>query len=158
MSTLALRYGETTTLPGLMPATAFIEWNSGGSANTSNLSKPAEPAWIRSVADRVEYLRSLRRGWDGYVSAPIQTDSLYFALSILNSVMQSHTPPPFIAPVSGGGLQIEWHEGGLDIELFIPQPLRAELYVEYSDGREPLELELVSEFGPLNKALAEIVA
>lgn len=139
-----------------MPPTAFVEWNDGGSANTSDLSKPAEPAWIRSVAQRVRYLRGLRKGWDGHLSAPIQADILSFALSILDSSMRPFTPAPFIAPVSGGGLQIEWHEGGVDIELYIPQPLRAELYVEYSDGREPLEVELVSDFGPLDKALTKL--
>jgi hypothetical protein len=143
-------------LPGITGWTDSIGWDSGGSANTARLSRPEKPEWTRSVTERVKYLRSLRRGWDGYASVPIQEDILSFALSMLDSAMQSETPPPFIAPVSGGGVQIEWHEGGLDIEFYIPQPLRGELYVEYSDGREPLELDLVSDSRPLNEALQEI--
>ena len=156
MSTLTLRYESPTTLPNPVPGDGFSGWYSRGSANTSELSIPRVSRWTRAVGERVRYLRSLRRGWDGYSSPPIQADILSFALSILDSSMQPQTSAPFIAPISGGGLQIEWHEGGLDIELYIAQPLRAELYVEYSDGRVPLELELVSDFGPLNQALSEI--
>jgi hypothetical protein len=70
--------------------------------------------------------------------------------------MTTKTPIPFIAPVSGGGLQVEWHADGLDVELYIRQPSRAELYIEYQDGRDIVEADISSDFELLSTAIREI--
>jgi hypothetical protein len=155
MTTLTMNYASPVTLPA-PPAMERDAWHSRSSSQTFERAKPALPRWIDEIRQRVRYLIGLKQGWDGYLSAPIQTDTLSYSLSILDSVMRENSPAPFLAPVSGGGIQIEWHEGGLDIELYISQPLKAELYVEYHDGREPLEMELVSDFKQLDEALLEI--
>lgn len=53
-------------------------------------------------------------------------------------------------------MQIEWHEAGLDIELYVPRPLKAEIYVHYGDGRPDLESDLTADFSMLSSVLDEL--
>ncbi|QLC25667.1 hypothetical protein HFP57_12000 [Parasphingopyxis algicola] len=116
-----------------------------------------EESWRYAVEVRLAQLSAYPTGWDGYNSAPPQHSIIAFARSILDSVMSAETPPPSIVPMSGGGLQLEWHIGGFDIELAIFAPFEAELSVEYPDEREPLEDErLTSSFDDLSEVLQEL--
>ena len=69
--------------------------------------------------------------------------------------MKPQTPPPAIVPVSGGGVQIEWHVAGFDVELYIMRPMYAELCIEHPDGRTE-ETELTSDFSALSNVLSEM--
>lgn len=100
--------------------------------------------WKSAVEERLATLLRRRRGWDGYNASPISAAVAAFALHVLRSIMQPSTPPPSIVPAHGGGLQLEWHLGGLDIEFMIYRPFEAELSVDFSDGRDPIEEEPVS--------------
>ena len=126
------------------------------SARTREIDREQVQHWHQDAHARLIHLMSLSKGWDGDESPAVRPEIATFAWSALSSVMSSATPMPFIAPVSGGGLQIEWHSGGLDIELYIPQPSRAELYIEYQDGRESVEQDLTSDFERLCSAVQEI--
>jgi hypothetical protein len=112
--------------------------------------------WQQDAYTRLIHLMSLGRGWDGSDSPAVRTEIATFAWNALSSVMTPQTPIPFIAPVAGGGVQLEWHVDGLDIELYIPQPSRAELYIEYHDGRDIVEEDLSSDFELLSSAIQEI--
>lgn len=113
--------------------------------------------WRASTDDRLERLSRYERGWDGYASEPPKRTVIAFARSVLNSVMAPNTPAPTIVPMGGGGLQLEWHTGGLDVELAIYRPREAELSVEFADGRDPIEEQpLASSFDRLSEVLEEL--
>jgi hypothetical protein len=56
--------------------------------------------------------RRLEKGWNSYRAVPIEEKAIQFA-SILTEMA------PQIVPTTGGGIQLEWHCEGLDIELEI---------------------------------------
>lgn len=113
--------------------------------------------WRDEMRQRFKHIGKLRRGWDGFNSPPPSATTIAFAQSILNEVMSASTPPPSLVPISGGGLQLEWHTGGYDIELAVFAPNEAELCVEFPDGREPIDdLELEGQFTELNEVLDAI--
>lgn len=120
------------------------------------LASWSQPNWQIETEARLKQLLSLPRSWDGYGSEPVSQAVAQFALDALSSAAPRHAPSPAIVPISGGGLQIEWHEGGADIELHIPRPYQAELYVAFLDGRPPIEIELDSDYTALTMALQEI--
>lgn len=62
-------------------------------------------------AERIEELRSLQENWDSYGARRITNDALDTASRWLDYV--------HVGPMSGGGIQIEVHMGGLDIEIEI---------------------------------------
>ena len=115
---------------------------------------PASNDWSSKVEHRLNRLTKLPVGWDGYKGQRVSPLTARFVWDLLSSVMTKTTATPSVVPVTGGGLQVEWHRGGLDIELYVSKPMKAELFVSYADDRPDLELELTSDFGALSSALA----
>jgi hypothetical protein len=63
------------------------------------------------IITRIEDLRALKDGWDGHGGkAPTRA-----ALGAIHLWMMDAQ----IVPLSNGGIQIEWHRDGLDIEVEI---------------------------------------
>ena len=53
--------------------------------------------------------------------------------------MQPGTPQPAVVPTVKGGVQLEWHACGIDLEIEIGQPGR--FHVTYEEPNEDVELE-----------------
>lgn len=60
----------------------------------------------------LNHLRNLQPGWDNYCAAPITEAALKVGEAIMNTRAQ-------VVPTSTGGIQIEWHCGGVDIEIVV---------------------------------------
>lgn len=63
-------------------------------------------------------LRSLMRlgpGWDSYGARAIYARAVDAALVFL--VRSAQYPRPSIVPTSKGGIQLEWHDGRIDVEI-----------------------------------------
>ena len=58
-------------------------------------------------AGRLEELSALEAGWDGYDAPKISEKAIKTAKAIQ------------IVPMSNGGVSIEWHAGGVDLEIDI---------------------------------------
>lgn len=97
--------------------------------------------WIRSAVARVSSLTALAPGWDSYGAPPVEADSALQAVEFLLGVALPHLPPPAIVPLSDGGIQLEWHEGGVDLEISFSDR-EPGVYVEDRDGGEAAELPL----------------
>jgi hypothetical protein len=63
-----------------------------------------------------------------YRAPHIGFDTGMFALIVLNDVMRTHTPIPQVVPSGTGGVQLEWHQKGIDLELYIAAPYQCELW------------------------------
>lgn len=71
--------------------------------------------------------------------------------------MQFQTPAPSIVPMSDGGLQLEWHREGYDVELAIYSTDDVELSIEFPDDREPVEEKPVKlSFFELSEVLEQL--
>ena len=106
-------------------------------------------SWLVPVARQLQYLLSLPANWDHHGASPIQSKHAQAALSYLNRVMSPSTPPPSIVPVANGGVQIEWHRAGVDVELVFSDENDDELYCY--DLRTDREWE-----GPAVEGFAEL--
>jgi hypothetical protein len=116
------------------------------------------PKWQVKANEKLAHLQTLATGWGGPNTGPISAGMAAYIQSVLTSVMQPDTPVPSFVPAHGGAVQLEWHQGGLDIELMIYRPLEAELSVNFHNGREPIEEELLSvNFDRLSEVLIELV-
>ena len=131
-----------------------ISWGSFGGwfSRTST-----EPTWLARIDGRLKELRSLARGWDGYDAPPISPAVLAFSRSVLQSIMTPHCPPPSLVPTHGGGIQLEWHLAGGDVELMIYRPADAALSAFFSNGQDSIEEEpLSSDFQRLSEVLKQV--
>jgi hypothetical protein len=103
--------------------------------------------WWKPVLTRLQYLRSLSPGWDSSRARSIDQHSVDRVLSFLAMTMASNTPPPSIVPLESGGLQIEWHRAGLDVEIEFEPGDEAHFYFhELSSGEEHEGSDPVSAF------------
>ena len=63
----------------------------------------------KATEARLRELEALETGWDGHDGKPI-TEA---ALKAVGMFLEH----PFIGPLSYGGLQIEWHQDGWEVEV-----------------------------------------
>ena len=77
------------------------------------------PDWSQPVAERLGHLLALRDGWTGAASARVERRLAELVLNdVLPIVMPDQGGPlPQIVPCVDGGLQLEWHVGGWNIEV-----------------------------------------
>jgi hypothetical protein len=63
--------------------------------------------------DWKQQLRALEPGWDSYKGKPI-TEA---AITAVENALKCFQEMPHIVPCGDGGIQIEWHNHGVDIEI-----------------------------------------
>jgi hypothetical protein len=74
--------------------------------------------WYEAALAEISHLTALAVGWNGYDAREVQADHAINAAQFLANVAPfPGIAPPAIAPLSDGGVQLEWHRGGLDIEI-----------------------------------------
>src|SRR5438105_15964849 len=99
----------------------------------------AEPAWLRSTLEVLVGLLDLPQNWDSYGAPQVAPAAAAAALNLLLDLMPPTAPAPQIIPLADGGVQLEWHMGGIDLEV----ALRAsgETFVLFEDLRTGEEWE-----------------
>ena len=75
-------------------------------------------SWQSLVEKKIDNLAQLKQDWDGEGSLPTEPEILAAAKTLLLNLYHvcNHTNP-FVAPISGGTLQIEWRNGDRYIEI-----------------------------------------
>lgn len=76
-----------------------------------------EPAWLYSMLDRFQHLSRLSDNWDSYGGHPTTDLAIFTALSLIARLLTDASTPPTIVPTSEGGVQLEWHRGGDELEI-----------------------------------------
>lgn len=115
------------------------------------------PPWVKQVGQQLQELHELGPNWTGYRASPVQDRLIETAFSdVLAAVMPDGGAVPQVVPRADGGLQIEWHHGGWDIEVTL-DPL-GEIWVDASsvDGDEEWDGDFTSRQDDLKALLQEI--
>lgn len=100
------------------------------------------PGYVQTAKKLVELLE-LPGGWNSYNAKPITRENVSFALSLLAEVMRKNTPMPHVVPKVRGGVRLEWHRQGMDIEIDIDSPERVSFFADNLQGtEEPVEQAL----------------
>jgi hypothetical protein len=114
-----------------------------------------ERKWQIEVQNKLLEYVNLSDGWNSYGAPPVTWDAGMFALNLLNDVMRPRTPIPQVVPTSVGGVQLEWHEKGIDLELHITAPFQCELWFQdlQTPGSPSLTIDLTNDFSALLKPI-----
>jgi len=83
-----------------------------------------QPTWLIMAKYYLRQLANLPEDWDSYGSPPLTYVLLNNAQDFLDSLKFENVPSPFVAPVSGGGIQFEWRNEDRDLEVDFVEPLR----------------------------------
>src|SRR4051812_29998315 len=73
--------------------------------------------WQAAILTKVLELVDLPENWNSYGATQVRHDTALFAMLILENIMQAGTPLPDVVPTASGGLQFEWHDFGVDLEI-----------------------------------------
>ena len=129
--------------------------------------EPAEPArerlsdpersWLPAVLQEIEHIADLGHNWDGYGAGPIRTDVLWYALRLLQSVMDD-VPAPQLSPMSHEGVLLEWVRDGVHLEIEIEDA--GEAYVSYEDEDQGIDnsWKVKANFASLLRPLRAVAA
>jgi len=112
----------------------------------SMAAAPEEPAWKEPTVFRLAEVLCLPAGWDSYGAPRIDRHAVSSALALLESAAPEEMPAPLVVPVSDGGVQLEWHAWGLDVELEVP-PAATTAQLFFRDRRIVQEQEENQELG-----------
>ena len=108
------------------------------------------PAWANEALQKLGALMDLRSGWDGHVGKPISSVALSYTFNILGHIMQPGVPLPSITPLSYGGVQLEWHRKGWDLEIEIVGAGKIQVFARDIQSGEESELELGADLSALS--------
>src|SRR4051812_43775310 len=73
--------------------------------------------WFRDAVAEVEDLTTLAGDWNTYGAEPVDATAATQAVRFLVDNAYAELARPAIVPLSEGGIQIEWHRGGIDLEI-----------------------------------------
>lgn len=86
---------------------------------------------LKTIVGDLNRIARLQRNWDSYGGLPVNRDCIIGALNVLAMVLVDGIPAPIIVPTSGGGVQLEWHRGGADLEIEVQS--RQKFHVSFED-------------------------
>jgi hypothetical protein len=112
--------------------------------------------WVVPTLDSLQRLLALQNGWDSYGARAINRANIATAIELVTTLMHDRTPPPSVVPTSAGGVQLEWHTRGIDLEIEICSPSRISASFEDHRSEREWDLEQVFNFGLLRDALREM--
>jgi len=106
------------------------------------------PKWFMPLLSQICQLGDLPPDWNSYGAKPVDPETAAHAVTLLLEILSERDPRPTVVPTSRGGLLIEWHEGGIDLEVDVRSP--SSIHVAFEDGGreeefENAELELVQD-------------
>jgi hypothetical protein len=97
------------------------------------------PTWFDPTMQRFADLITLESNWDSYNGQTIDLPTVNKAAGLLDELLSPACPPPSVVPLSSGGLQLEWHRNGQDLELVFEPGEPPEFY--YRNGLTGAEEE-----------------
>lgn len=114
------------------------------------------PTWLFPSLQAMRDLLDLPEDWDSYGARTVNIGAVTSAIQLLTSIMRPETPAPAVVPTNLGGVQLEWHTRGIDLEIEIRPQARA--HVCYQDHLRAVEreVEIASDLSLLNDCIAEL--
>jgi len=86
------------------------------------------PAWFDALMQGFVDLFTLPHNWDSYGAGPIDPRVVHDAMNLTNSLLGPTSPAPRVVPLSSGGVQLEWHRQGIDLEIVFDRDGRPFFY------------------------------
>jgi hypothetical protein len=91
--------------------------------------------WLEDSQDELHKLKELPENWDSYGSPRIKDVSVKTTADLLINLAKLGMPKPYLFPVSGGGLQLEWQQSNRELEIEVLPDGRIEYLKVYEDGK-----------------------
>lgn len=116
------------------------------------------PAWVEPTVRSTDRLLRLGPDWDTYGGCPVDLKCAVAAIRLAFNTLRDDTPVPSVVPTSRGGLQLEWHTRGVDLEIeFLSATRVCGLFEDQVTGA-CWEEDLTSNLWPLAAAISVLTS
>ena len=115
-----------------------------------------KPIWFDSLARGLVDVLTLPSDWDSDGGNPIDLKVVKLALEFAPLVLESQSPPPWVVPMSDGGIQFEWHKGDAELELVIDPDRVITGYWFCESTEEEEEFEIGADLALIKSYIAQI--
>lgn len=114
------------------------------------------PDWMDDAAGAIVGLLELQPNWNSYEARAVDLLQVVAALNVLLEIARPNTPAPAIGPTAGGGVILEWHTNGVDLE--IETISNHSLLVSYEDSGSGTEweTEIRSDLSQIHRAIEQL--
>jgi len=125
---------------------------------TSEVSVYGLLPWKLQTIYKILGLSNLEENWDSYGGKPTDQIIINKTVELIQSLSfpYDEMPLPAVIPTSEGGLQLEWSEGGKELEIEIRSSGDIEWFM--CQNGEPIEEGFVKEIAQLNSLVSWVFA
>ena len=113
------------------------------------------------VANRqASELVQLPAGWDSHGAKPVSSEAARAATTLLAKAVSAapNLAAPALVPTVRGGIQLEWHRQGVDLEIEFEPDGSGSWYAEDRETEETVERPLLKEDAALRRWLGRASA
>ena len=75
------------------------------------------PNWFDPLVQGFVDALALPPNWDSYNAVAIDSKTVHDAINFIETVLAPTSPAPRVMPLASGGVQLEWHRKGIDLEV-----------------------------------------
>jgi len=123
---------------------------------SSSLQQWNNLTWYEPTLQAAASLMQLPANWDRFGAPRIDPSMVNAVISLLTSVMRDDTPAPAVVPTTKGGIQLEWHTRGIDLEVEFLSPVRIRGLFEDQRDDDTWETDLSVNLKPLTEAISKL--
>ena len=114
------------------------------------------PAWFDPLVQGFVDLLTLPPNWNSYQAGTIDSQIVHDAMNFINGVLGPTSPAPRVVPLSSGGLQLEWHRQGIDLEVVFDRGERPFFYYKDRVKGQESEHSLPEDSSVLSSIIANL--
>ena len=100
-----------------------------------------EPDWLYRLIGDLRDSSFLEPNWDSYNGRPVTFEAAYAALHFAAALLPAHAHGPTVVPASSGGVQLEWHRLGGDLEVFFSNTGQLSASFDAADSDESWDVD-----------------
>ena len=103
------------------------------------------PEELLQALERACELQQLPRGWNSYGAEPVSDAAFRQTIEFLTTYVVRGIVGPVLVPTVRGGLQLEWHRRGVDIEVEVSPDGSVSWCAEDRQSRQEVEEVLIGQ-------------
>ena len=113
-------------------------------------------AWLTPTIEKLNELQRLTATDWSAGAKPADASAIKSTLELLTKILSNDTPPPSVVPTWDGGVQVEWHRNGIDLEIEVSADREPEYYFFDHQSNEEVEGEVRGNLDQLSKCVKKL--
>ena len=142
-----------SAIPASTESTAYetsgvgISLLAAGEAHYSPSSREVQsPPWLQRAEHTLQRFLTFQERWDSYQARRIDPHVIDTVRQLIRRYMRRDTPEAQLVPTNRGGVQLEWHTQGIDLEIDVISPGHLHLFYSNTTNHEESELDIDAPF------------